>query len=356
MPVTVRTLSFILCAALLIFSFPLSASAYSVLPNVSAVSAVLTDSASGRVLYEKNANVRMPMASTTKIMTALVALEYGDPDATVEVDPRAVGTEGSSVYLKAGERLALSDLIYCLMLASANDAAAAIAYALAGGIPEFAALMNKKAAELGLFDTHFENPHGLDSKEHYTTASDLSRLTAYALKNKSFAETVSCNSAIVESDTQRHTLFNHNRLLRSYEGCIGVKTGYTKTSGRCLVSAAERDGLTLICVTLSAPDDWNDHKTLLDYGFSHYRAVSLCSVGQSFYEMPVVSGEIGRVLCITKENLYATLKGDEDITFTVECPRFLWAIPKPGKALGRVVFYKNGKIIGTTELIAHITL
>ena len=350
-----KALCTILCALLIFFSWPCTVSAYSVLPSLSAQSAILIDASSDLVLFEKNARIRMPMASTTKIMTAIVALESCDPLSPVTVDSRAVGIEGSSVYLKVGERLSLLDLLYCLMLASANDAAAAIAYFVAGGIDEFAARMNEKATELGLFDTHFENPHGLDSKDHYTTAYDLARLTAYALENESIAKIVSTNSHNVKSDVAQHSLFNHNRLLRSYAGAIGVKTGFTKTSGRCLVSAAEREGMRLVCVTLKAPDDWNDHKELLDYGFEHFCALSLCKVGQSFYEIPVVSGEVGRVLCIATESLSltATKNGTEIIT-VIECQRFLWKRPISGERIGKAVFYHDGQVIAEVTLAAHI--
>jgi len=356
MPACLRAVCFFLCAALLFFALPIPSRGDSILPSVSAKSAILIDASSGRIIYEKNAELRLPMASTTKIMTALVALEEGDPEATVEIDPRAVGIEGSSAYLVAGERLTLRELVYCLMLASANDAAAAIAYALSGGIEGFAALMNEKAVELGLSNTRFENPHGLDSKDHYTTAHDLARLTAHALKNADFAKIVATNSFVAESDTAKHTLFNHNRLLRSYRGCIGVKTGYTKISGRCLVSAAERGGLRLICVTLSAPDDWNDHKAMLDYGFAHYYAKPLCTVGESFYELPVVSGERGRVFCCAADSAYITLPSgaDGEIHCVIECPRFLWKLPRNGDRLGRLLFFENGKLAATVDLVARI--
>ena len=356
MPVYLRALCFALCAAIFVFSFPCHTFAYSVLPSVSAKSAILIDGATGKIIFEKNAELRLPMASTTKIMTALCTLEHADVEKTVSVDPRAVGIEGSSVYLKAGERITLRDLLYSLMLASANDAAAAIAYAVSGGIESFAALMNEKARELGLSDTHFDNPHGLDSENHYTTALDLALLARYALENAEFAKIVSTSSKQIESDVATHALYNHNRLLRSYSGCIGVKTGFTKTSGRCLVSAAERDGLRLICVTLNAPDDWNDHKTLLDYGFSHFYADKLCTASESFYEMPVVSGERGRVFCVAAKTVYLTRSADgkDKISCTVECERFLWRLPKPGERLGRLVFKKDGQTVATVELIAYI--
>ena len=352
---SVKSFCAVILALLLLCSvFALPASALSLLPSVSAESAVLIEAAGGRVLYEKNARSAMPMASTTKIMTALVALEHGDPETTVSVDPRAVGVEGSSVYLKAGEKLTLRQLVYCLMLASANDAAEAIAYHISGSIEGFACLMNRKASELGLACTHFENPHGLDGENHYTTARELATLTAHALKNEDFADIVSTNSLEVDSDMGRHTLFNHNKLLRSYEGCIGVKTGYTQKSGRCLVSAAERDGMTLICVTLNAPDDWNDHTRLLDYGFEHFSTQWLSLPYECFYEMPVVSGESGRLLCVTQEAIPYPLLSGERVTRVVECHRFVFKMPKDGEKMGRVTFYLDGVPIAVAELTAFI--
>lgn len=355
MPAYIKALCIFLCTALAFALFPCPISAYSIIPSVSAHGAILIDASSGKILFEKNATLRLPMASTTKIMTALVALEYGDLQKTVSVDSRAVGTEGSSVYLENGEKITLGDLLYCLMLASANDAASAIAYAIAGGNEQFAALMNKKAAELGLFDTSFKNPHGLDADGHYTTAEDLALLSAHALSDPEFLKIVSTNSAKIKTDREERTLFNHNRLLRNYDGCIGVKTGFTKKSGRCLVSAAERGGLRLVCVTLGAPDDWNDHKNLLDYGFSRFQALELCKKGQKFHELPVVSGEPGRVFAVATENITLTVpKGDTDFRAVIYCDRFLWKRPANGERIGRVIFYKNGKIISETPLAAHI--
>ena len=198
---------------------------------------------SGYVLSAGNAHTRMGMASTTKIMTALLAIERLDPETVVTVPKEAVGIEGSSIYLTEGEQITVSDLLYGLMLESGNDAATALAIAAGGTVEDFVRLMNERAAELGLEDTHFSNPHGLSADDHYTTAYDLARLTCAALENETFAAIVSCKTKTI-SDGRRY-LSNHNRLLRSYEGCIGVKTGYTLATGRTLVTAAERDGLTL---------------------------------------------------------------------------------------------------------------
>lgn len=236
--------------------------------RLSAKSAVLYDPRSESFLYSKNADARLPMASTTKIMTALVAIESSSLEATVDISDDAVGTEGSSLYLKKGEKMTMGDLLFGLMLRSANDAAAAIAYEISGSIEAFAEKMNEKAEVLGLTDTHFTNPHGLDDKEHYTTARELAIITGEALKNDTFLRIVSTKKQIItNSDGESRLLINHNKLLNMYENTIGVKTGFTKKSGRCLVGAAERDGVRLITVTINAPDDWKDHTTLLDYGF-----------------------------------------------------------------------------------------
>ncbi len=254
----------------LLLCAPLPSAAAEPPEAISAECAVLTDAATGRILFAKNADKRHPMASTTKIMTALVALEKCPLDTVVTVHPGAVGVEGSSVYLKAGSRYTMEALLHALLLQSANDAAEAIAYAVAGSVPAFVDLMNEKAAALGLSDTHFDNPHGLDGDTHYTTAAELAAITRAALELPEFQRIVATRRhvfATVEGEEAR-TLINHNKLLLLYDGAVGVKTGFTKRCGRCLVSAASRDGLTLIAVTLDAPSDWHDHTAMLDYGYS----------------------------------------------------------------------------------------
>ena len=351
-----RVLCFVLAVCAVFFSFSFCAFAESGGVSVSAKSAILLDADSGRALYEKNARIRMPMASTTKIMTALVALENCDTDETVKISPDAVGVEGSSVYLAAGEELTLGDLLYALLLSSANDAAEAIAIHVSGSVEGFVGLMNESAKRLGLFDTCFDNPHGLHSEKHYTTALDLARLTAYALRNESFLRRVSTYKYNIKSaDGTVRYLVNHNRLLKSYDGCIGVKTGFTKKGGRCLVSAARRDGLTLVAVTLSAPDDWNDHKTMLDYGFSNYRSVLLCEKGEKIMTLHNVSGETLPLALVPTSSIRVTVKkGGEEIKRVVECPRFLWETPKENETVGRCVFYLGDKPVGETELIGVI--
>ena len=239
--------------------------------SVSARSATLYVPETDEFIYSKNACERLPMASTTKIMTALIALEECVGSEVVRVDDSAIGVEGSSAYLRQGDELTMEELTYALLLQSANDAAVAIACHIGGSVETFADIMNKRAESMGLTNTHFENPHGLDSKEHYTTAEDLAKIAAVALKNAKFKEIASTYKKSFITDERSRTYVNHNKLLNMYDGCIGVKTGFTKKSGRCLVGAAERDGLTFVTVTLDAPCDWQDHKNMLDFGYERWQ-------------------------------------------------------------------------------------
>ena len=233
-------------------------------PQVSAKSAALLDGTTGECLCEKNGDQRALIASTTKIMTGLLVCEAGDLDRTVTVPETAAGTEGSSMYLKSGETLTRRELLYGMMLHSGNDAALTLAISVSGSEAAFVRQMNRRACALNLTQTHFANPHGLDSGENYSTALDLVRLAQAALQNEQFRAVVSTKTITCAG----RTLTNHNKLLWRYDGCIGVKTGYTRHAGRILVSAAERGGRMLIAVTISDPDDWRDHVSLLDYGFA----------------------------------------------------------------------------------------
>ena len=328
-------------------------------PVISAQSAILIEPSSGTTVYEKNARVRLPMASTTKIMTAIVALEHADPAMIVEVSPDAVGIEGSSVYLYAGERLSMEHLLYAMLLESANDAAAAIAIAIAGSVDAFAVLMNEKAVELGLSDTHFTNPHGLDHEQHYTTAADLARIASYCMTNVLFSTIVATQRMTIplhETEGAR-LLINHNRLLRSYEGTVGLKTGFTKRSGRCLVSAATRDGITLIAVTLNAPDDWDDHRNMFDYGFENYVSILLQSAGSYSRTVPLI-GATQTTLSVTNANdVRAVLpKQHGAITLTCELPRWIAGSAIRGQTIGRLIWRCNGRIIAEESLIVQSTV
>ena len=323
--------------------------------SISAKSAILIEAESGTVLYQKNAFVKLPMASTTKIMTALVAIESGDIDRKVKTDNRARGVEGSSIYLAEGETLTMRQLIYALMLASANDAAAAIAYEVSGGIDGFSELMNKKAAEIGLSSTHFTNPHGLHDKEHYTTASDLAKLASKALENDIFFEICSSKSQKIplNGDEGVRYLSNHNKLLRLYKDCIGVKTGFTKASGRCLVSAAERDGLRLVAVTLNAPDDWRDHTAMLDFGFERYTRLTLADKGDLTATLPVMGGDVSEVIVANSERLSAFLPKDGgDVYYKIEANRPLIAPIARNTKVGKITYFRDGQEIASSPLLA----
>ena len=328
-------------------------------PTVSAKSAILMEADSGEIVYEKAADLRLPMASTTKMMTALTALSLAAPDTPIEADARAVGTEGSSIYLVEGETLALEALLYALLLESANDAAAAIAFGLCGSIEAFAEQMNTLALELGLTNTHFANPHGLDDEEHYSTARELAIIARAVLKNDLLATIVSTRKSVIPhgDGTGKRLLINHNKLLRTYEGCIGVKTGFTKRSGRCLVSAAERDGVRLIAVTLNAPDDWNDHTAMLNYGFTQYRSVSLCTEGSFDFTLPLVGGTADSVRVCNVDALRITMPvGQAPVEATVEIARFVYAPVCTGDVLGWAVWRADRNGDGVREEIGRVAL
>ena len=252
-----RTVPVLLRLCVLLCMMPVVAEAL----EVSATAAVLMDADTGQLLYDKAGTRQMRIASTTKIMTALVALEQGALDDTVTVGPQHM-TEGSSMYLRAGETVRVEELLYGLLLCSGNDAALALTEC-AGGLEPFVALMNEKAAALGMDDTSFANPNGLDAEGHYSTARDMAVLAAAAMEDPTFRRICSSKTAAVG----QRTMENHNRLLRQVEGCVGLKTGYTKAAGRTLVSCAERDGCRLVAVTLCDGDDWTDHAAMYEYGF-----------------------------------------------------------------------------------------
>ena len=265
---------------------------------ISAKSAVVVDADTGETLYEYNADERLPMASTTKIMTALVALGEGDLDRSYTVKPEYAQVEGSSMYLQAGETLTMRDTMYGLMLSSGNDAAVAIA-GECGGYDAFVQKMNDKATALGLTDTHFVNPNGLPADGHYTTARELAKITAEALRDPVFRQIVST----AQYTAGERTFVNHNRLLSSYEGALGVKTGYTRAAGRCLVSAAERNGRTVIAVTLNDPNDWADHAQMLDAAFAKYEPVTLHEAGDEITTLRVFGGDTDSVPLHTQNAL-----------------------------------------------------
>jgi len=320
-------------------------------PEVSARAAVLYQPDTRTFLFKKNENMRLPMASTTKIMTALLAIENSDPKDKVKIPREAVGTEGSSAYLKEGETLSMEELLYALLLQSANDAAVAIAIHISGSVEAFADLMNERADSLGLSDTHFKNPHGLNEEEHFTTAKDLAIISAVALCEPLFEKITSTYKKSFISEDRRRIYVNHNKLLKSYDGAIGIKTGFTKKSGRCLVGASERGGLRFITVTLDAPSDWNDHKRLFDYGYEALERITLCKKGEISYDLPLVSGKSDSVRVENKEELSVILKkGENLIEKEVRLKRYLIAPTKRNEEVGEVIFKLDGKCVGSVKL------
>lgn len=327
----------------------------SVAINTSAKSSILIEADSGDVILSNNAYQRLPMASTTKIMTAIVAIENCDCSTEITITEAMVGVEGSSIYLKVGERLTLEQLLYALLLQSANDAAEAIAIGISDSVDNFALLMNEKARELGLNNTNFTNPHGLDDDMHYTTAADLAKITAYALKNELFREIVSTKKYVIkETDCNNERyLTNHNKLLFMYDGTIGVKTGFTKRSGRCLVSAAEKNGVTLIAVTLSAPDDWNDHISMFNYGFEQYESLTLADKGQLSFRLPVICGDSDSVLISNKDSVTLTLKKDHKqlvCRIRIYNGKTLFAPIKKNEHIADAVYYVEDREIAIIPL------
>ena len=268
----------------------------------SARAAVVIDADTGETLFEQNADSRLPMASTTKIMTALVALGEGDLDRVYTVKPEYAAVEGSSMYLKAGETL--SSAGYAVRThARVRQRCGGRHRGRVRRHDRLCGKMNAKAAELGLTDTHFDNPNGLPSDTHYTTAHELAKITAAALKDPVFRQIVSTKSCTVSG----HALSNHNRLLSMYDGAIGVKTGFTRAAGRCLVSAAERNGRTIIAVTLNDPNDWNDHREMLDAGFAQYSEVTLHKAGDTIANARVFGGDTASVPLAAKNTVTAYL-------------------------------------------------
>ncbi len=313
-------------------------------PSVSAQSALVMEAESKRVLFEKSGHTKLPMASTTKIITAMVALERGNLEDKIKVSSSAAGVEGSSMYLEAGEIMTLEELLYGLMLSSGNDAAVAIAEHF-GGIEKFVTLMNQKAEELGAKNTHFENPNGLPHENHYSTAYDMALLTAHGLANPDFAKIVSTKSYAItgEGKSYPRTLSNHNKLLRMMEDCIGVKTGFTKAAGRCLVSAAKRNGMTLICVTLNAPDDWNDHMGLYNHAYTTYRLSPILRAGLPLGIIPVEKSDTASLpLTVAKDVSYPLSAGESYTTELSIAPPLTAPVIAGSNAGTAVIRLSNG--------------
>ncbi len=325
----------LLCCMVVLWLFPPAAAAKEV---TSALSAVLIEANSGRILYEKNADEKRPLASCTKILTALTVIDSCAPQEVVTVPKAAVGIEGSSIYLKEGEHLTVEELLYGLMLQSGNDAAVALALHTAGSVDAFADKMNQKAKECGASDSHFTNPHGLQDERHYTTARDLARISCAAMKNERFRTVVGTKSITVSNETTTRYLTNKNKLLTQYDGANGIKTGYTQKAGRCYVGAAERKGMQLIAVVLHCAPMFEDSRRMFDEAFQKYRMVNLLPKNK-YLRMD------GKKVT-TKEGFSYPLTADEEKQISVRYRKT--AAEK--KNLGIVEIYCGNQLIFSTKL------
>ena len=314
---------------------------------VSAKRAYVMDAVSGRVLFEKDADQRSLIASTTKIMTALVVCEQCNVLDRMRIPKEAVGIEGSSMYLQEGEVLTIQELLYGLMLCSGNDAAVALAIYCGGTVEGFCQLMNDKARNLGLIDTHFENPNGLDDQNHYSTARDLAKLAAYAMENPIFRKTVSTKQMTIG---QRY-LTNHNKLLWRVDGADGVKTGFTKAAGRILVSSASRNGRRIIAVTLDDPCDWADHAALLEEGFARYTTQTVVSAGQYVTSVEVAGGENQKVELLAAEDFVYPIAEGESPQMMYSAPGFVYAPAVEGAEAGFAYVLIEGTAVGKVPLV-----
>lgn len=314
---------------------------------VCAEKALSLDAVSGRVLFDKNADSRSLIASTTKIMTALIVCEQCNVLDRMRIPKEAVGIEGSSMYLREGEVLTIQELLYGLMLSSGNDAAVALAIYCGGTVEGFVELMNDKARLLGLRNTHFENPNGLDSPGHYSTARDLAVLAAYAMENPVFCKTVSAKTVTVGDRYLR----NHNKLLWMVEGADGVKTGFTRAAGRALVSSATRDGRRIIAVTLNDPNDWQEHQALLEEGFARFHVQRVVTAGDRIGELEVEGGDGGRVEILAAEHFVYALAPEENPQVALPGPGFVYAPVAEGADAGFAYVLIQGKAVGKFPVV-----
>ena len=321
--------------------------------TVAAKGAVLIDADSGRVLFAQDADRVLPMASTTKVMTALLALEHASLDEPVTAGPNASGIPGTSLYLAEGETLSMEHMLYGLMLRSGNDAAVAIAEHVAGSVPAFAEMMNKRAGELGA-DAHFVNPHGLDADGHGISALGLALVMREAMKNEEFRRITATQRKVIPwvGNEYSRVLENKNKLLKTYEGATGGKTGYTGKAGRCLVFSAERDGLSLIGVVLNCPTWFDTATMMLDWGFENFRAQSALAEGETVSELPVMAGECATVRIQAASPLRAAVRVGSDVRAELVLPERLVAPVRPGQAVGTARLISEGRAVAQCALVA----
>lgn len=354
----IKRLLFSFISIFLVFNFAVFSSfIYAADLDVSAKSAILICADSCSTLWSKNEAEPLPMASTTKIMTALLALEAirAKQNKEVEISEEMVRVEGTSMGLKAGDIVSMEALAQGMLLCSGNDAANAAAVAVSGNVEDFIFLMNEKAKIIGMKDTKFSTPSGLDKDDHHSTAKDMAVLGAYAMENEDFAKIVSQKSMKVKfiNPSKVVSYKNHNKLLRLYEGCIGIKTGFTKSAGRCLVSCAEKNGVRLICVTLNAPNDWDDHIKLYNFGFNNTESKVFDDRNLKI-EIPIKNSNNEKIVAIGISSFSRTFKKGEgnNITRVVDIPKIYKGNVKKGQTLGKVIYYQGDKIIGSNAIVS----
>ncbi|MTI81423.1 MAG: D-alanyl-D-alanine carboxypeptidase [Firmicutes bacterium] len=328
-------------------------------PTIVGEAAILIDAENGQVLYEKNADKHMYPASTTKMLTAIVALERSNLNDVVTVSDNAAGTPGSSIWVKEGEQLTMEDMVYALMLNSANDVGVAIAEHISGNVEQFSLTLNEKAREIGAKNTHFTNPHGLPDEEHYTTARDLALIGRYSMQNAVFSKIVNTKTKSItrqDPDDLKY-LISHNRLLWNYESTIGIKTGYTTKARQCIVAAASKDGRKLIAVVLKSQyrNVWTDAIKLFDYGFEEFEKKLLVSKGSIIDKTPVKYSE-QEVPLLAQEAIYYNFPKEyqPQIKRKVIYQQEAEAPLKKGIQLAEVQIYDRTKQIATTELITAV--
>ncbi|MGI5859175.1 MAG: D-alanyl-D-alanine carboxypeptidase family protein [Tepidanaerobacteraceae bacterium] len=350
---TKKVLAFLLSFYFCITPWSFEAKAENIHLPINAKAFVLMDPLSGRVLFEKNSEDKRAMASTTKIMTAIIALEKGNLKSKVKVSSRAASVGGSSFYLNSGEVLSLENMLYGLLLSSGNDAAVAIAEHIGGGTEEkFVQMMNEKALELGALNTHFNNPHGLDDPEHYTTAKDLALIARYAFSIHKFREIVKTKSKEIKEGNYPRYIFSTNRLLWEFEGADGIKTGYTGNAGKCLVASADKEDVQLLSVILGTHNHFADSCTLLDFGFNNYKLTPLISKNKYCTTVKVESGSSDEVDLMTKDDISLALMENEIVKLNLIVPKSIKAPVFKEEQIGELQVYVGRDLACSTSLIA----
>lgn len=323
--------------------------------GTSAKACVIIDEATGRILLAHNADEPLPMASTTKVMTALLALERGDLTAPVTCSRNAFGVPGTSIYLSEGETLTLEHMLYGLMLASGNDAATAIAEHIGGTVAEFCRMMTSRAAELGCTNTIFLTPHGLPQEGHYTTAYDLALIAREAMKHDTFRRIVSTQRAKIPWEGREYdrVLNNKNKLLSTYEGATGIKTGYTRKAGRCLVFGAERNGMRIIGVVLNCYDWFDEAARLMDQAFTQYEAIAMMTAGECIRQIPVTASTTTAIGAVLQENLTGVAVKNALPRVEIDLPDSVEAPVSSGDVLGEIRLLAGNELIGRSALVAN---